>query len=220
MEFDKQTNLNKYNHIWLGKLNKVNEGALWTEKQITYLSDDSFNLDQLERIIVAIDPSVTDKQTSDACGLVVVGKFTDKRYIVLDDQTAILSPNAWIDRAITLYYKWKADRIIGETNQGGDLIKTLLLQKDDSIPFSGVHASRGKITRAEPIASLYEQNKVVHRIRFPNLEYEMTTFSGKATDKSPNSLDALVWGLTFLTTDSKIKQPKGMVKFDLNTFSF
>jgi len=224
MEYDKANNYNKYLHIWEGQLIKETEGALWTMELIKYLADDivdNFSINDLERIIVAVDPSVTSNLTSDSCGIIIVGKYKDKdRYIVLDDLTRIATPNEWADLAILSYDKYKADRIVAEVNQGGDLVQTIIQNKRKNISYKGVHASRGKIVRAEPILALYEQGKVDHIRKFTNLEYEMVTFSGISTDKSPNSLDALVWGLTFLSSKTKKNLPNGMVSVSANKLKF
>ena len=102
----------------------------------------------------------------------------------------------WCTKAVMLYRKWEADRIIGEVNNGGDLIETVLRTVDKNIPYKSVHATRDKLTRAEPVASVYEQGKAHHVGRFLELEYEMTTWEGKKGEKSPNRIDALVWGAT------------------------
>jgi phage terminase large subunit-like protein len=116
---------------------------------------------------------------------------------VLDDLTCHLPPDGWARRVVHALAKWKADRIVAEANNGGALVETVLRTVDPSLPITLVHASRGKLTRAEPIAALYEQGKV-HRVgAFPELEDELCTWVPGASD-SPDRLDALVWAFTEL----------------------
>ena len=210
LKYDKSVNLNKYLHVWEGELIKANEGALWKESMIIYNDLDI----EYDKVVVAIDPSVTNKSTSDACGVVVVAKKENK-YYVLEDKTKILSPNEWANLAISLYDKYEANYIVAETNQGGDLVKSVIRNIRQTIPYKSVRASKGKMARAEPIAALYEQSLVFHNERFPTLEYELLTYTGDPKEASPNSLDALVWGLTELSAVSKIQAPKGMVAIDM-----
>jgi len=214
----KNSNYKKYLHIFEGELMKADEGALWKDEMIDRISDDEkaalllSDFEALERIVVAIDPAITSKITSDATGIVVAGKYKGRdEYLIIHDGTRISSPNQWSADAIALYDKYKADRIVAETNQGGDMVRTIIKNKRHNIPYKGVHASRGKTMRAEPIADLYAEGKVRHLDNFSNLEYEMMTFCGKPSDKSPNALDAMVWALTELSSRSG-KGPKGMVK--------
>jgi phage terminase large subunit-like protein len=124
--------------------------------------------------------------------MVVVGLGDDNHGYVIED-----SPTAWATRAVAGYKRHKADRIVAEANQGGAMVETTLRAVDRSIPVRLVHASRGKITRAEPVSALYEQNRVHHVGCFPELEDELCSFEPGSTD-SPDRLDALVWGVTDL----------------------
>ena len=209
MEIEKERNYAKYLHVWEGKLIQAIEGALWKTDMIQYLSQAEYNIlsnnsfEDLERIVVAVDPATTSKSTSDACGIVVVGKYKGKnKYVVLEELTKVCSPNEWCTISIMAYDKYKADRIVAEINQGGDMVETIIKNKRRDVAYKGVHATRGKIVRAEPIASLYENREVFHAKRFSGLEFEMVTYTGEKNEKSPNSLDALVWGLTDLAKNS------------------
>ena len=217
LEYDRETNTLKYLHVWEGELVQASEGALWNKNMIKYPSREEFNtLDyNFDKIVVAIDPSITSNKNSDACGIIVACKDKDD-YIILDDATEVMSPDAWASKAIALYEKWSADYIVYESNQGGDMVRTIINQKNPFIKCVSVHASRGKILRAEPIAQLYEQGKVMHLKHFKQLEYEMVTYTGDKKDKSPNSLDAMVWALTNLSRGAKA--PPGMVKADMRQF--
>lgn len=193
----KALNIKKYNHIALGEWASVNEEeALWKQSVI-----DATRVKEappLKRIVVAIDPAVTSKDTSDETGIVCAGIGYDDEMYVLEDKSGIYTPTDWCKVAVMMYNKWKADRIIGEVNNGGDLIETVLRTIDKNIPYKGVHATRDKFTRAEPISSLYEQGKAHHVGRHLELEYEQTSWEAKKGDKSPNRIDALVWAGTEL----------------------
>lgn len=191
----KETNLKKYNHLVLGEwLDGDSDFALWTDDLINGLRVSE--RPPLKRVVIAIDPAVTSKDTSDETGLIACGVGFDNHLYVLEDCTGTYTPKDWATKAIMMYRKWEADRIVGEVNNGGDLIETVLRSIDNNIPYKSVHATRDKLTRAEPVAALYEQGKAHHVGRFLELEYEMTTWEGKKGQKSPNRIDALVWGAT------------------------
>ncbi len=176
------------------------EDALWDRQWI----DDSrveHAPDSLVEVVVAIDPAVSSNPRSDETGIVVAGVDSDKRCYVLADGSGRMTPNTWAERAIALYDKYSADRIIGETNNGGDLVKEVLRTASGGniFRFLAVNASRGKYARAEPIAALYEQGKVHHVGTFPELEDQMCTWTPKGpADASPDRMDALVWAITQL----------------------
>ena len=174
------------------------EGALWNAKMIdeTRLSEDEER--DLQQIIVAIDPAVTANENSDETGIVVVGKDSVGRYYVLEDISGRYTPDQWGRKAINCFYDWSADRIVAEVNNGGDLVERLLRSIDGNIPYRSVRATRGKLTRAEPISALYEQKRVHHVGYFSELESQMCSYTGE-TRPSPDRLDALVWGLTELS---------------------
>jgi predicted phage terminase large subunit-like protein len=174
------------------------EGALWNSKMIdeTRLAEDEER--ELKQIIVAIDPAVTANENSDETGIVVVGKDHNERYYVLEDVSGRYTPDQWGRRAINCFYDWSADRIVAEVNNGGDLVERLLRSIDSNIPYRSVRATRGKLTRAEPVSALYEQKRVHHVGYFSELESQMCSYTGE-TRPSPDRLDALVWGLTELS---------------------
>ncbi len=197
----KETNLLEYNRIWMGHWAEQVEGALWKYNVIEdNRLDNSNKLPDFDRVILAIDPAVTSKENSDSTGIVTVARGTDGHYYVLSDLTCKTTPLDWANIAIKEYYNRKCDRIVAEVNQGGDLVENTLRNVNKSISYRSVHATRGKILRAEPIAALYEQ-KLVHHVgrEFNNLETEMITFTGKSNDRSPNRLDALVFAITELS---------------------
>lgn len=174
------------------------EGALWTNKMIEGMRITDDTETTLKQIIVAIDPAVTANENSDETGIVVVGKDYNERYYVLEDVSGKYSPDQWGRKAIDCYYEWQADRIVAEVNNGGDLVERLLRSIDNNVPYRSVRATRGKLTRAEPISALYEQKRVHHVGYFAELESQMCSYTGE-TRPSPDRLDALVWGLTELS---------------------
>jgi len=197
MERDKERDFLNYEYIWEGKIKKIDPKALWKP---SYIKRNKVDLSLLSRIVVAIDPSITGKETSDACGLIVSGKYKgEDKYIVLGDYTFIATPIEWARKAITLYNEYEADRIVAEVNQGGDMVETILKNIDKNVSYKAVHATRGKTIRAEPIAALYENGQVEHVRVFADLERELFNYTGEKGQASPNRLDALVWSLTELS---------------------
>jgi len=175
------------------------EGALWSQSMIDLQRLPSDTDKELTNIIVAIDPAVTSGDGSDETGIIVVGKDANNEYYVLEDQSGKYSADKWARKAINLFYDWEADKIVAEVNNGGDLVERLLRGLDTTIPYKAVHATRGKLVRAEPVAALYEQERVHHIGVFPELETQMTTYTGERLKPSPDRLDALVWGLSELS---------------------
>jgi predicted phage terminase large subunit-like protein len=151
----------------------------------------------MRRIVVAIDPAISVSETSDATGIMVVGLGDGGHGYVIEDLSGKFSPTEWARRAVAAYKRHEADRIVAEANQGGAMVETTLRAVDRSVPVRLVHASRGKITRAEPVSALYEQHRCHHVGCFPELEDELCSFEPGSTD-SPDRLDALVWGVTDL----------------------
>ena len=177
------------------------EGNLWSRTVIEDTRMVPGNAPQMDRIIVAIDPSVTNNADSDETGIIVVGKGNDGRFYVLEDASGKMSTDRWAQKAVSKFYKWQADRIVAETNNGGDLVESVLRTKDRNIPYTKLTASRGKLTRAEPIAALYEQYKVSHVGQFKELEDQMVDYTA-GDIHSPDRMDALVWGLSQLSAGS------------------
>jgi len=185
----------------LGEFQDDVEGALWTYEMI-----DRHRVTEapdMKRIVVGVDPSGTATQTSDEAGLIVVGIGTDGHAYVLDDMSGIMSPNQWGTQAIRLYYKWEADKIVAEVNQGWDMVTTIIRNIDREVPIASVHASRGKVVRAEPIVALYERGMVHHVGSLMRLEDEMTTWDSRESNVSPGRIDALVWAASELMCKQK-----------------
>ncbi|MFM2423249.1 MAG: hypothetical protein RL291_1779 [Pseudomonadota bacterium] len=161
----------------------------------------------LERIVVAVDPPITSLSTSDACGIVVAGKGVDGRaYVLADRSIRGREPTVWARAAIAAYHDFRADNLVAETNQGGDLVVSVLNQVDHTVPVRKVIAKRGKWIRAEPVAALYAEGRVIHVGDHGELEQQLTAFGadGLASGKSPDRLDALVWAITELMLSKQI----------------
>ena len=172
------------------------EGALWKHSDI----EDYRVAKQpvMLRIVVAIDPAVTSGESSDDTGIMVAGIGRDQRGHILQDLSGRYTPRQWAKKSCDAYTEWEADMVIGEANNGGDLVEANIRTINTRIPFRKVHASRGKQARAEPIASLYEQGRVSHVGTFAELESEMCTWEPNSGMRSPSRLDAAVWALTEL----------------------
>lgn len=178
-------------------------GALWSRSTI-----DEHRVrrapEDLQRIIVAIDPSTSSEEHSDETGIVCVGLAKDadgyNRGYVLADRSIRGTPEEWAKAAVALYREFEADRIIAEKNQGGEMVEAVLRAVDRNVPVTLVTATRGKMVRAEPVSALYEQGRVHHVGSFNELEDQMCTFSQDydRANGSPDRMDALVWGLSYL----------------------
>ncbi len=168
------------------------QGALW--KQTTINKWRMLKCPRLVRIVIAVDPSVVSKSTSDDCGIVAEGLDASGHGYVLKDATLNCSPRIWAMMAVRLYHQLEADYIIGEENNGGELVEEMIRHQDDTVPYAGVHASRGKHVRAEPMSADYERGRWHHVGYHPALEREQTTWVPLSGMRSPNRIDAAVWG--------------------------
>lgn len=192
------------------------DGALWTPSSLEACR--SSLAPELDRIVVAIDPPTTSKSGSDECGIIVAGirmqgEVRDWRAVVLEDcSLSAASPTAWATEAIRAMEKYGADQLIAEVNQGGEMVEQVVRQIDPLVPFKSVHASRRKSARAEPVAALYEQGRVIHARALDVLEEQMCsmTRAGYEGKGSPDRVDALVWALTelMLVPAAKWRHPK------------
>lgn len=176
-----------------------NPNALWTRS----ILDDTrvIKPPSMKRIVVAVDPSATSSEDANETGIIVCGLGSDNEGYTLEDCTIKGTPAVWGAAAIAAYYKYKADRIIAETNQGGEMVKNTILTIDKTVPFKGVHATKGKYTRAEPISALYEQRKIHHVGTHGRLEDQLCEW--ELGMDSPDRLDALVWGFTDLMISTR-----------------
>ena len=194
-EKTKRENPARYEHLFLGTWLDDADGMLWNRQIIakTRISE----APNLSRIIVAIDPAVTANMQSDETGIIVVGKDSEGFGYVLEDLSGKYSPNHWAKVANDAAFRWNADCIVAEKNQGGDMVEAILKSQGTNYRIKLVTATKGKYVRAEPVYSLYEQGQIYHVGSFPILESQMVTFDPDK-GKSPDRVDALVWGLTEL----------------------
>jgi len=171
------------------------EGALWNREMLE--QHRVTELPELVRIVVAIDPAAGSKSMNAETGIVVCGLGENGHSYVLQDDSLHGTPNDWGRAAIAAFHSFKADRIVAESNQGGDMVAHTLRTVDPDVPIKMVHASRGKRTRAEPVAALYEQGRVHHLGFHADMEDQLC---GWVPDHSisPDRLDAMVWGITEL----------------------
>ena len=152
----------------------------------------------LARVVVAVDPAAT--ATGDETGIVAVGVGSNDEYYVLGDKSRQGSPDEWATAAVAAFNLHNADRLVYESNQGGDMVASTLRTKSQDLPIDSVHASRGKYTRAEPVAALYEQGRVHHVGAFAELEDQLCEW--EPGNDSPDRLDALVWAVSYLSGSS------------------
>ena len=179
-----------------GEIIEQVEGALWRLDAIDAMR--VRNVPAMQRIVVAVDPPASSAGTSDACGIVAVGKAADGICYVLADNTLHgAQPEEWAAAVSRLYRRLDADCVVAEVNQGGEMVRSVLMLGDPGLPVRMVRASRGKWLRAEPVAMLYAQGRVRHAGAFRELEDQMCDFTadGLASGRSPDRLDALVWAL-------------------------
>jgi phage terminase large subunit-like protein len=177
-------------------------GALWTCDMIERARLGKGMHPELSRVVVAIDPAVTSGEDSDETGIVVAGRDSRGHGYVLADLSGRMPAIEWARRAVAAYRDWRADRIVAEVNQGGDMVEATVRMVDANVPYHAVRASRGKAVRAEPVAALYEQGRVHHVGAHPQLEDQMCAFTADldraAAGHSPDRVDALVWALSEL----------------------
>lgn len=228
--------INKYAGTRLGEqelLAKILDdvaGALWTKKMIDASYDevhsfeeglDQFDLvngqkvqrinqelrDSMERVVVAVDPSVSDGKAVDVTseqtaetGIIVAGRRMNQGHL-LEDASLYAHPSVWAQTAVDAFRKWKADYIVAEKNNGGELVRLTIQSVPGArnIPVKLVSASRGKYTRAEPVAIVHERGVIRHHLVCTELESQLTTWVPGM--KSPDRLDAYVWAMTDLLID-------------------
>lgn len=192
----------------MGELLEDFPGALWTRSMIesARIRPDEVHWDMIVRIVVAIDPAVSANEDSDETGIITAALTRSEHVLILDDDSCKESPLGWARRAVSRYKLRKADRIVAEVNNGGDLVAANLYTVAPEVPFRAVRASRGKAVRAEPVAAMYEQGRVHHVGRFDTLEDQLCEFVPGITDKSPDRMDALVWAVTELVVDPELQE--------------
>lgn len=197
-----------------GEILDDNPGALWQPADIEICRSDRVDgdgkllINQMDRLIVSIDPAVTAHENSDETGIVVVGKKGDQGYVFVDE-SGTYTPNEWGQKAVKLYRGLKCDAIVAEVNQGGLMVESVVRNIDKFVKYKAVRATRGKVLRAEPIAALYEQHRIHHVGFFQELEDQMCSFDPAliAQLDSPDRVDAMVHGFTELF-DNQVATPQ------------
>lgn len=195
----------KRKRFFLGEYSGDADDALWTRSMIErfYAMTDQ-DLPLFERVVVAVDPATTSEAGSDETGLIVAARDRDGLAYVLEDASGVMKPEEWAKRVVSLYHYYKADCIVAEKNQGGEMVESTIKAQAGAqyLPVKLVHAARGKVTRAEPISALYARRRVRHIKEFSELEDQMcsftTGFDRSKAGYSPDRVDALVWALTEL----------------------
>src|SRR6202030_2162916 len=178
-------------------------GALWSHVLIEASRLQS--APEMTRVVVAIDPAVTSGEEADETGIVIAGKDNKGHAYVLADISGRYPPTEWARLAITAYATHRADRIVAEVNNGGDMVEATIRMVDPNVAFTAVRASRGKVVRAEPVVALYEQGRAHHIGTFPQLEDQMTSFTSDIDRAEagyrPDRVDALVWAFSELLVE-------------------
>lgn len=170
-------------------------GALWKREQLEALR--IVRTPELVRVVVAIDPPADSRAEGSGAGIVACGlDASGKAYVLEDASLEAATPDAWGRAAVSLYHRLGADRIVGEQNNGGEMVEHVIRSVDSGVSYKAVRASRGKAVRAEPVAALFEQRRVFLAGVFPELEEELSSWEPGAD--SPHRLDALVWAITEL----------------------
>ena len=181
------------------------EGSLWSREMLqSAMLKFNEKLPDFKRVVVAVDPAVTANKDSNETGIVICATDHKGQYYVLNDISGVYTPDTWAKKTVEAYESYKADKVIAEVNNGGDLVQKVVKTVDPNVNYKAVRATRGKFVRAEPIAALYEQKRVKHINRFSLLEDQLCTYNPEISSISPDRLDALVWGLTELSARSGV----------------
>lgn len=187
--------------FWFGQYADIDEGALWTEELLDQNRILDGVLPDMLRVNVAVDPSGCsgpEDERSDEVGITVNGLGTDGHGYLLEDLSGRHGPEKWGKIVASAYERYSADRVVGEVNYGGDMVRAIIQAQDPNIPYVEVRATRGKVRRAEPISTLYEQEKVHMVGHFPEVEEQLCGFTvtGYLGQKSPDRADSHIWGMT------------------------
>lgn len=201
--------MKKYEGTRLGRQELAGElledvaGALWTLKVIEASRMKAADQPDYVRVLIGVDPSVAGRDKADAvrqgdeCGIIAMGRSAGGRHCVLGDHSLGASPEVWAREVVKAYWRYKADVVVAEANNGGEMVRMTIQGVDPRVNVVLVHATRGKYTRAEPCAAAYERGDVSHVGMFNELEEEMTGWVPDGKQQSPNRLDALVWAWTY-----------------------
>lgn len=193
----------------LAEILEDNPNALWNHENIEKNRTTAKDVPPLKRIVVGVDPQGKNKKDGAETGIITAGIDAEGQGYILDDDSLKALPDIWGRAVVNAYYEHEADKVIGETNNGGDMVGHTIHTVDANIPFESVTATRGSTIRAEPISALYEQNKIHHVGHFPILEEQMCEWDPnipKGQQKSPDRMDGLVWAVTDLYFGERAKK--------------
>ena len=189
----------------LGQFQDASEGSLWTLELLDQQRIVDGNVPEMQRIVIAVDPSGCsgeEDKRSDEVGIVVVGLGTDGKGYILEDLSGKFGPSTWGKIVVSAFERHNADRVVAETNYGGAMVKEVIRAANPEvvIPFREVTATRGKVVRAEPVSTLFEQSKIHLVGHFEAMEDQFCSFTvaGYCGNRSPDRADAAIWGLTEL----------------------
>ena len=196
-----------------GELLEDVEGALWTRALVERCRVEADAVGKSVRVVIGVDPPAT--VNGDACGIVVAVQLRDKRLAVVEDASVENPPpHVWAQAVAAAAARWGADRVVAESNMGGEMVENILRQADLTLPVVPVHASLGKARRAEPVAIAYERGQVVHAGVFGSLEDQLCGLQvggGYAgPGRSPDRADACVWALAALLEGMKKGREPGV----------
>ena len=174
------------------------EGALWPRELIDRAR--AGVPEHLDRVVVGVDPPAGVGEGCDACGIVVAGRSEGRLYVLADESVQGLRPEGWASRVATAAARWGASLVVAEANNGGAMVASVLKAAEAELKVKLVHASRGKVARAEPIALKFETGRAVLAGHFPELEAELAGLVAgggyEGPGRSPDRADAMVWALT------------------------
>lgn len=182
-----------------------NKNALWSRDVLAGCrqpNEQRLGIEDLVQVVVAVDPPASSSETSDECGIVVCGMTADRKGVVLADLSDRMTPKRWAQVALKAAKDYSADRIVAERNNGGEMVRHTIRSfregglDGSKVPVKTVFASRGKWTRAEPVAALFQQRRVIMNGIFPKLEDQLCEYDPFEGQKSPDRFDAMVWGLS------------------------
>jgi phage terminase large subunit-like protein len=180
-----------------GEILMKKENTVWQKENIIYRD---INRNHLSRIVIGVDPAVSVGENADETGIIVAGLGYDDKIYVLDDLSGKYKPPEWAKIVCRACHDYHAGRIVAETNNGGDLVGEMLMTVYPNAPYKQIRAIKGKIARAEPVALLYESNRVFHKKEFMELEEQMCelSYDDDKNKGSPDRVDALVWAISEL----------------------
>lgn len=219
-----------------GEFSEEDEGKVFELEDIhnSRVTHTDFNIEDLDIIVIGVDPNVKSKKGSDDCGIVIAGRKSGDRHIYILRDATLVDPKttAWAEHIARMYEKYNASYVVAEVNNGGDLVKDVIQNARDEnemhIAVKTVHAHQGKFARADPVSDMYQLGLVHHVGKFEELETQMVEFDPDTTDKSPDRMDALVYAVTFLTVESGIlcsgdedqDEPKASTKKEIEILRF